>query len=108
MNKLPKEKRDRLILVILGTAVALAALWFGLINFQLANLKNIDDQKKAAQQKAKEIDDSIRNAAKIESDLNRKISELNEKEQRMPPGGDPYLWMVNTIQQFKTGYKGEI
>ena len=108
MNKLPKEKRDRLILVILGTAVILAALYFGLINFQLSRLKSLDNQKKDAQKKAREIDESVKNASKIESDLARKIQELNEKEAKMPPSGDPYLWMVNTIQQFKANYKVEI
>lgn len=107
MNKLPKEKRDRLILIVLGTAVAIVALYFGLISFQLGNLKSLANQKKSAQSKVKEIDNSVSNAEKIESDLAKKSSELNEKQEKMV-SGDPYLWMVNTIRQFQTAYKVEI
>ena len=39
MKNLPKEKRDRLILVFLGTCAVMAGLYFGLISIQQKSLE---------------------------------------------------------------------
>ena len=44
-RKLPKEKRNRLILVVLATLIAIAALYFGLIRRQDDNLVRLAQAK---------------------------------------------------------------
>lgn len=105
--KLPKSQRDKLILATLGTAVVLAALYFGLISGQLAQIHELKAQKDQKQSDAKNIEDSIHNAKKIETELNQKTAELKAAEGDMA-SGDAYLWMVNTIRQFRIGYDVDI
>src|SRR6266568_4913558 len=41
MKSLPKEKRDRLILIVIGTLGCMLAIWFGLVRAQNKSLENI-------------------------------------------------------------------
>jgi len=107
MTKLPKAQRDKLILAILGTAVVLAGLYFGLVSVQLAQIHGLKAQRDQKHSDAQKIDDSIHNAKKIEADLNQKAAELKTAEQDMA-SGDAYLWMVNTIRQFRIGHDVDI
>jgi len=107
MTRLPKAQRDKLILAILGTAVVLAALYFGLVSSQLGQIHELKAQTEGKRSDAQKIEDSIHNAKKIEADLNQKSAELKTAQADMATG-DPYLWMVNTIRQFRIGYDVDI
>lgn len=107
MTRLPKQQRDRLILTIVSTAVIVAGLYFGLISFQLTQIHNLKDKKETEAKKAKDVEDSVHNAAKIQANLIQRQAELNAAEDDMA-SGDSYLWMVNLIRQFKLGYNVEI
>jgi Tfp pilus assembly protein PilO len=107
MSRLPKERRDRLILTILGTVVLLAGLYFGAINFQLSQIGGLKAKKESDAKKAKDVEDSIHNAKKIQTDLQQQSNELASAESDMATG-DAYLWMVNLIRQFKAGYNVDI
>lgn len=107
MTKLPKAQRDKLILAVLGTAVVLAAIYFGLVSSQLAQIHALKAQKDDKHKEAQNIEDSIHNAKKIEAELVQKTSELKAAEADMATG-DAYLWMVNTIRQFRIGYDIDI
>jgi len=41
MKNLPKEKRDRLILIVIGTLGCMLAIWFGLVRAQNKNRSRI-------------------------------------------------------------------
>lgn len=105
MTRLPKAQRDKLILAILGTAVVLAGLYFGLVSGQLAQIRELKTQRDQKHSDAQKIDDSIHNAKKIEDELKSKTAELKVAEGDMATG-DAYLWMVNTIRQFRIAYEG--
>src|ERR1051326_5474955 len=104
MNKLSKEKRNQLILVILITVVGVAGLWLGLINFQKQYLQDLAFRKEAARKKVAEVEQKIKSADQIESDLAVKSKKLAEMEDDMA-SGDLYSWMVNNIRRFKLPYK---
>lgn len=105
--KLPKAQRDKLILSILGIAVVLAGLYFGLVSVQLSQIHELKGQKDGKQKEAQNIEDSIHNAKKIEAELNQKTADLKAAESDMA-SGDAYLWMVNTIRQFRIGHDVDI
>jgi Tfp pilus assembly protein PilO len=107
MNKLPKEKRDRLILVILMTAAVLTGVWFGLIKFQREKLRVLANETAAAQQKLRSMETGIKQANQIESNLAAAQTTLAERELQMATG-DLHSWMFNTIRQFKLPHKVEI
>jgi Tfp pilus assembly protein PilO len=107
MTRLPKAQRDKLILAILGTAVVLAALYFGAVSGQLGQISELKAQRDQKERDAKNIEDSVHNAKKIETELGQKTAELKTAQGDMA-SGDAYLWMVNTIRQFKIGYDVDI
>jgi hypothetical protein len=105
--KLSKEKRDQLILVVLITVGGIAGLWFGLINFQKARLKRLDEMKEEVSKKLAMVERLNKNADQIENDLATSGKALAELEENMA-SGDVYLWMVNNIRRFKLPYKVDV
>lgn len=108
MNKLPKEKRNQLILVILIVVAGLAGIWYGLINFQQQYLQDLAERKKVAQDKLKKVELAIKNADQTETDLAAFSKKLADLEEDMG-SGDLFSWIVNKqLRPFLGPYKVEI
>jgi hypothetical protein len=107
MKNLPKEKRDRLVLVIIGTLVILVAFWMGLLGPQRRGLNQ-------ALKKASEQASQVSNAERLTgmtSQLERNLLEANGRLlvlERTMASGDMYSWIIQTMNRFKDGYKVEI
>jgi len=104
MNKLSKEKRNQLILVVLITVAVLIGLWFGLINYQQEILQELTVKKIAAQGKLEKSEQGVKNAGRLETELAEATKKLADLEDDMAPG-NPLSWMVNKIDVFKLPYK---
>jgi Tfp pilus assembly protein PilO len=107
MNSLSKEKRNQLVLVVLLTGCVLAGLWFGLIRFQQMKLDQLAQSKASAQQKLDQVRQAIETADQVEVCLKESSQRLSKIESTMA-SGDLYSWTINTLRQFKLGYKVEI
>src|SRR5437763_2547052 len=107
MNSLSKERRSQLVLVVLLTVGALAGLWFGLIRFQQQSLAVLAQSKASAEQKLDQVKQTIEAAEVIEIQLGEAQKRLGRIEGTMA-SGDLYSWTINTLRQFKLGYKVEI
>ena len=107
MNSLSKEKRNQLLLAILVTGCVLAGLWFGLIRFQQQRLDGLAQSKLSAQQRLAQVKQAIEMADVIEVQLADAGQRLTKIESTMA-SGDLYSWTINTLRQFKLGYKVEI
>jgi hypothetical protein len=105
--KLTKEKRDKLILVILIIVVGVAGLWFGLISYQQQRLRDLGDRKQSALTKLAQVEQAIKNADQVEAELATTGKQLAVLEEEMA-SGDVYLWIVNNLRRFKLPYKVEI
>src|SRR2546423_15605237 len=103
MNKLSKEKRKRLVLVMLVSLMMMGGLWFGLINSQKQTMQDIATRKAAAEKNLKQIKHTVENADKVEADLADTQVKLAKLEEGMA-SGDLYFWAINTIRQFKVAY----
>jgi Tfp pilus assembly protein PilO len=106
-QKLPKEKRNQLIAVVLGTLVALAGLYFGLIKYQEQNLQRLAEKKVAVEKRHRQVLNAIKNASQIETDLANAKKALADGEADIA-SGDLYSWVVNWLRGFKAPYKVEI
>ena len=106
-SKLPKEKRNHLILVVIGTIAILGALGFGLIKAQYEGLSEVAAKQEIARAKFKEMEDAVKRAELVGSVYNQASQMLNEKEATMATD-DLYSWMYNTVRRFQKGYKIEI
>jgi Tfp pilus assembly protein PilO len=107
MNKLSKEKRQQLVLVVLLALAAVAGIWFGLIKNQQSGLKKLSDQRAAAAMKFEEVKRAIANADQIETQATEAGRRLATLEEGMA-SGDLYAWMITAIREFKLPYKVEI
>jgi len=109
MKRLPKEKRDRLILVAIGTLALIAALYWGVVRVQRQTLLTL-----AAKHNEEEI--KVGNAQRLANsttELKANLEVANEKLKAIEstmPSGDMYSWVILTINSFKEngGYKVDI
>jgi hypothetical protein len=107
MNKLPKEKRDHLILVGIGTMLVLIGIGYGLIRPQYATIKAVNSQVSSALDDLQSKEDTIKKADTVSAQL----ADLNDtltKAQSDMASGDPSAWIYDTIRNFKGKYKVDI
>lgn len=102
-RKLPKEKRNQLVLVVLFTLMAVIGLYYTLIRHQNENLAKLAQQKTAAAQKLQVVQDTLRRAQPIQAELDEIRKTLTVAE-RDVASGDLYAWVINTINKFKASY----
>jgi Tfp pilus assembly protein PilO len=107
MKRLPKQKRDQLILVCILTLAVLAGLWFLLIRTQKDSLEGMRTDKAAKEVKTDDMRTKIKTADIIKAQLNEVNTKLAEKEEDMV-SGDYYASLVNTVRKFKLRYKLDI
>ena len=107
-SKLPREKRNQLILISLVTLVALTALGFGLIKHQYENLASLAATKTEAEQKFVQMQEQIKRADLVEAELAAARTSITNLEAGMAPSGDSLSWIINTVRGFKGAYKVEI
>ena len=106
-RKLPKDKRDKLILVIVGAVLAVAGLYFFLISGQNQNLVRLAGKKAEVQANQRRVLEAIGRGAEIEAEFARAKQALAEAEADVA-AGDLYAWAINTLRQFRAGYKVNI
>jgi len=106
-NKLSKEKRTHLILVIAATLLVAGGLGFGLIRYQDRNLKRVAQKKAGVEAKLLQVQNAVKHTAQIEADLDSSGKKLADLESDIA-SGDLYSWAINTIRTFKGPYKVEI
>ncbi len=107
MNKLPKEKRDRLILVGIGTVLVLIGIGYGLIRPQYATIAAVNSQVSSSLDDLQSKEDTIKKADTVSAQL----ADLNDtltKNQSDMASGDPSSWIYDTIRNFKGKYKVDI
>jgi hypothetical protein len=106
-SKLPKEKRNQLVLVVMLTLIATAGLYFGLIRRQHENLDYLAAKKTGAATKLQVVLDAIHRADRIKAELDEAKTALAGAESDIA-SGDLYAWVVNWLRLYKAHYKVEI
>jgi Tfp pilus assembly protein PilO len=107
MKNLPKEKRDRLILVCLGTVAILAGLYYGLISFQQRSLQEMARRHAEQEIKLNNAQRLAGNGPQIRQNLEAAVTKLKAIEATMP-AGDMYSWIIQTVNAFKERYQVDI
>ena len=103
-KKLPKDKQNALILVVVGTVAILSGLGFGLIKFQFSKLNELQNKRDAAQHKLEQMRNAVKNADRLEVEVVESRKTLDTLEEDMA-SGDLNAWVINTLRTFKAGYK---
>jgi Tfp pilus assembly protein PilO len=104
---IPKEKRNQLLLVAIITVAVMVLIGLTFINPQLQTLSKIKANKRAAQAKLQQINDTIKHMDAAESELAAVSNALSHAEEDMA-SGDIYSWTYDTIRRFKVPYQVDI
>jgi hypothetical protein len=107
MKWLPKDRRNPFFIVVLITAVLLFIISFGLVRSQNATISALADSRKAASAKLQSMENTIKNADTIASQLADTTAAITAAEADMA-SGDLYSWTYTTMRNFKQPYKVEI
>ena len=101
-RKLPKEKRNHLILVVIGTLAVLNALGFGLIKKQYDGLGQVAMKQESARAKLKEMEEAVKREELVDSVCKQASQLLQEKESSMAT--DDLYYKQATMQIGGTAY----
>ena len=107
LKKLSKEKRNLLVLVVVATLVAVAGIYCLLIKRQNESLARLANRKEEVQTKRRRLLETTRRANEIQTELDNSQKELAAAETDIA-SGDLYAWVIDTLRQFKAGYKVNI
>jgi Tfp pilus assembly protein PilO len=107
MKNLPKEKRDRIILTLLGAAAVTAGLYYGVISPQRKALVESERKQIEQENKISSAERLIGNVSQIERNVEQAIGQLKAIETTMA-SGDMYSWVIQTINAFKENYEVDI
>jgi hypothetical protein len=108
MMKLPKEKRDRIILVGTVTLALSLGLWQGVIKTRGARIAT---QRIALQKQREQLSEArewIERAQKVEQDMEETTGALRVLEERMAPAIDQYAWSYLMLDQARQGHQVEV
>lgn len=103
MNRLPKEKRDRIALVCIGTGALLAAVYFFLIGPENAAIRQAKAKTASARQELNDKLGLIRQQGATEKELREASATLADAEHDVA-NGDPNAWFYEMIRNFKGPY----
>jgi Tfp pilus assembly protein PilO len=107
MKNLPKEKRDKIVLVLLATATILAGLYYGLISNQRKALTETAKKKVDQENRLASAERLVSSVSQVEKNLEQATATLRAIEGTMA-SGDMYSWVIQTVNGFKENYDIEI
>src|SRR2546427_7378740 len=103
MNKLSKDKRDKLLLVVIGTIIVTGALYFLVVTAQQQHLADYLATVDATQEKLAKAERWVRMAPGIQANLDGNRKDLEVKHEFMAPI-DKFKWFYNTLEKFLSQY----
>jgi Tfp pilus assembly protein PilO len=105
MNKLSKEKRDKLILVCIAIVAVLGILYTFVLGAQKDSLSGLESKITGAQAKLSKAEASLRAADTIEATLNENKKQIEVRQEKMAPQGQYYYWFLKLVDQFRKDEK---
>ncbi len=107
MKRLPPDKRNKLILVLAGTAGLIGMVYFLLISPQKEGNQKLGAAEATDRARLQQIKQTVKQAGAT-SDRVAEISQLLARAEDDSATGDVFAWTYDTIRQFKTPHKVDI
>jgi Tfp pilus assembly protein PilO len=108
MSKLSKDKRDKIILVCIGTVAVTAGIWFALLSGQRQTIVAVEKQKVEAEAQLAKGNATIKGVKDIEKEYETLSAHLKALEGGMAAPNDMYSWLIQTVNNFRAGYNVEV
>ncbi len=108
MARLSKEKRNRLILVIIMTIAIGIGLWYGIISTRKEALEEAKASIRAAIDKLEKAKTLVKQTDKAEAQLAAAMKKLKLVEDSMASGVDHYTWAIQLLDQARARHEVRI
>ena len=105
MNKLSKEKRDKLILICIGAIAVVGVLYTFVLGAQKTKLNGIQSQITGAQSKLAKAEAALKSANVIEERLTENKKLVDVRQEKMAPQGQYYYWFLKLVDQYRKDEK---
>lgn len=104
MNKLSKEKRDKLILIVLFSIVISVILYYLVIMVQQESIADFASKSATRQAKLDQAEQVKKRADKIHQNLEEQRKILIAKQMEMPRPEADHLWFINIMEERRRQY----
>jgi hypothetical protein len=108
MKKLPKEKRNQVILVWLANVVVVVAWAFMVLDYQLKGRLSAKNNLDKRMEQFASMTDQLAQAEVIQKKADEASYSLDIVESKMANADDTFTWALNTIRDFTKGRQVEI
>ncbi len=103
MARLSKDKRDKLILVTMGSVAMIAGLWYGVIKSRDEEFSLMQTRRAKISEKLDKARSVVRRAVQAEADLQAATNQLRTAEETMATG-DSFSWSLQLLEKVKAGH----
>jgi Tfp pilus assembly protein PilO len=108
MARLSKEKRDRLILVIILTVAISIGLWYGIITTRKERLKETRAAIRTVIDKLEKAKNLVKQTGKAEDQVAAAANKLKAVEDSMASGVDHYTWAILLLEKARARHDVKI
>lgn len=108
MARFSKEKRNRLILVIVGFLAIAGGIWYLVIKTSISKLQQSGSKLAAAKDKLERSRNWVNQAEQMEVAAEEATRRLREFEEGMAPGTDLFSWSYVLLDKARAGQAVEI
>jgi hypothetical protein len=105
MNKISKDKRDKVILSVLVFVGLAGLLYTFVLGAQKDRLASLQKQIVTAKDKLSKAERLVRNAPTIEASLKENQKLIDGRQETMAPQGQYYYWFLKLMDQFREDEK---
>jgi Tfp pilus assembly protein PilO len=108
MSKLPKEKRDKIILTAIATVAVTAGLWFVLISTQKEALRKMHEEVEKSESQLARGNATLKSKEEVTRQYEETRQKLLQREAAMAAPNDMYSWLIQTLNNFRLNYRVDI
>jgi Tfp pilus assembly protein PilO len=105
MSKLPKEKRDKIILIGLLTVAISTVVWMLLINTQRQTLRRVRAEVITSRDQLALGNQTLKAREQVNQSFEETTRKLQTCERAMAAPNDMYSWLIDTLNTFGRNYR---
>jgi len=108
MNKLSKEKRDKLLLTIIGVVGVLSVLYFLVITDQQDEIAQLKSKITALNSKRDTAERLSKRMNEVDANFEAQKKILVQKQAEMPRPGQDHAWFLNLMEEQRRKFDLEV
>jgi Tfp pilus assembly protein PilO len=108
MNKLSKDKRDKLILTCIAVVGAMAVIYFFVLSDMKDELATLNTRLVSARDKIEKAERVIKRQPYFDEEMAQLRGALNARQAQMPRPGEDHVWFLKIMEDRRGAYNLDI